>query len=119
MAAPASRILQELERDLGKAIHAFGYAPGMDAPWLPMGTWEDAYKALKGARRQVHGLLAVAVKTEGLLANGEMSDDGHPAMGTEELFRRYQQMPVCDKTTLHRAAHDALTLADANYQDPA
>mgnify|MGYP001581378306 CR=1 FL=1 len=62
MAAPASRILQELERDLDKAIHAFGYAPGMDAPWLPTGRWGDAYGAMKVARRQVHVMLAAAVR---------------------------------------------------------
>jgi hypothetical protein len=119
MAAPAGRILQELERDLGKAIHAFGYAPGMDSPWVAMGRWGDAYGALKLARRQVHVLLAAAVKVEGQLANGEMSDDGHPAMGFEELVRRYRQMPDCDQHSLRVAAYDALTLADAEYQDPA
>ena len=119
MAAPASRILQELERDLDMAIHAFGYAPGMDAPWLPTGRWGDAYGAMKVARRQVHVMLAAAVDVERRLANGEMSDDGHPAMGTEELVRRYLQMSEYDQHDLRVTSYDALQLADANYQDPA
>ena len=118
MAAPAGRILQELERDLDKAIHAFGYAPGMDEPWLPTGRWGDAYGAMKLARRQVHAMLAAARDVEGRLANGEMSDDGHPAMGFEELMRRYRQMPDSAQHDLRCAAYDALQLADANYQDP-
>lgn len=118
MAAPASRILQELERDLDKAIHAFGYAPGMDAPWVSTGRWGDAYGAMKTARKQVHVLLAAAMEVEGRLAIGEMSDDGHPAMGTEELVRRYSQKSQSDQHDLRVAAYDALTLADANYNPP-
>jgi hypothetical protein len=118
MAAPAGRILQELERDLDKAIHAFGFASGMDEPWLPIGRWSDAYGALKLARRQVHVLLVAAVKVEGQLANGEMHADGHPAMGTEELVKRYLKVSISEQASLRSASCNALLLADAEYQDP-
>ena len=69
MAAKASLILEEVERDLNKAYHAFGYAPGMDAPYLGFDEWSKSYRDLETALGGIRALLAQARAGEQRLGN--------------------------------------------------
>ena len=74
--------------DLKKAVHAFEYAPGLDAPYFTPDEWVKACAQLKTALETVRVLLTQARAAEALLwepATAEEARDRYRALDQEAL----------------------------------